>query len=161
MSKKVIAIAGIVLIVIFAGVILATTSSSSQADLSTLKAASEFKVFKTQACGCCALYSSYVQGKGARTSVVQMEDLTELKMQLGIPKQLQSCHTSTVGGYFVEGHVPLEAVEKLLKEKPSTVKGIAVPGMPMGSPGMPGAKEGPIVVTAVNADGSSFEFMQI
>ena len=89
-----------------------------------------------------------------------MESLDSFKKEHEIPSELESCHTTIIGGYFVEGHIPLEAVEKLLKEKPD-IKGIAMPGMPSGSPGMPGAKKGDFVVYKVNNDGSYDEFMRI
>ena len=73
---------------------------------------------------------------------------------------MESCHTVVIGDYFIEGHIPLEAVEKLLVEKPD-IKGIAMPGMPSGSPGMPGAKKGDFVIYAVNNDGTTEEFMRI
>ena len=73
---------------------------------------------------------------------------------------MEICHTTIIGDYFVEGHVPLEAVEKLLTEKPD-IKGIAMPGMPSGSPGMPGAKKGDFVIYAVNRDGSYEEWTRL
>ena len=89
-----------------------------------------------------------------------MESLDETKRKYEIPPQMESCHTIIVGNYFVEGHVPLEAVEKLLREKPN-IKGIAMPGMPSGSPGMPGAKNGDFVIYGVNQDGTTFEFARL
>ena len=73
---------------------------------------------------------------------------------------MQSCHTTTIGNYFVEGHIPIEAIEKLMTEKPN-IKGIAMPGMPSGSPGMPGAKQGPFIIYAIGNDGSVGEFMRM
>ena len=86
--------------------------------------------------------------------------MSSVKANYEIPSQLESCHTAVIGDYFVEGHVPLEAVEKLLMEKPD-VAGIAMPGMPSGSPGMPGTKRGDFIVYSVNNDGSYEEFMRI
>ena len=73
---------------------------------------------------------------------------------------MESCHTTVIGEYFVEGHVPVEAIEKLLAEKPD-VAGIGMPGMPSGSPGMPGAKQGQFIIYSINKDGTINEFMRI
>ena len=119
------------------------------------------QIYKSGSCGCCDVYSNYFKTKGnSNVEVVDLEDLDLIKQQYNVPQQLESCHTTIVGDYFVEGHMPLEAVEKLLQEKPN-IKGIALPGMPSGSPGMPGAKKGDFVVYAVNYDGSYEEFMRV
>ncbi len=117
-------------------------------------------IFKSSGCGCCGIYSQYMGKKGFNVQIVDTEDLSSTKSKYNIPKSMQSCHTTVVGDYFVEGHVPAEAIEKLLAEKPD-IAGIAMPGMPSGSPGMPGSKRGPFIVHAVNKDGSTAEFMRI
>ncbi len=89
-----------------------------------------------------------------------MDDLAPIKDKYNIPRQLQSCHTSIIGDYFVEGHVPVEAIARLIAEKPD-IAGIALPGMPSGSPGMPGAKQGTWTIQAVGKDGAVTEFMKI
>lgn len=119
------------------------------------------KIYKTASCGCCALYTDYFKKQGtSQLEVIQQEDISPLKQELGVPPSHQSCHTVVIGNYFVEGHVPLEAVERLLTEKPD-IKGIAVPGMPSGAPGMPGSKSGPLVVYAVGKDGTVTEYMTV
>ena len=121
----------------------------------------EMKIYKSGSCGCCGIYSNYFKNKGnSKTEIINLENLNALKNQYEIPSELESCHTTIIGDYFVEGHIPLEAVEKLLKEKPD-IKGIAMPGMPSGSPGMPGSKNGDFIIYAVNNDGSYDEFMRI
>ena len=105
----------------------------------------QIAVYLTPNCGCCVLYVDYLKRRGFEVEVVEMEDLTPIKNQYGIPLLLQSCHTSVINEYFVEGHVPVEVIKKLLEEKPD-VAGVALPGMPSGSPGMPGAKEEPFVI---------------
>ena len=119
-------------------------------------------VFKSMSCGCCSVYASYLQKKGLDINLPELTEqkLTEAKDNFKIPSSLRSCHTSMFGNYFVEGHIPLEAVEKLLLEKPD-VAGIAMPGMPSGSPGMPGSKNGQFVIYAINKDGSSYEFVRV
>lgn len=121
---------------------------------------SEATLFRSQSCGCCAVYGSYITGRGLPIEVKTTEQLDEVKESLGVPSSMQSCHTMKVGDYFVEGHMPSEAIEKLLMEKPDA-KGIALPGMPYGSPGMPGTKQGAWTVYLVGRDGSTTEFMRI
>lgn len=125
---------------------------------------SENKVmfFKSSSCGCCDVHASYLQKRGFEVQFLETTatDLSDLKKQQMIPVEMQSCHTATIGGYFVEGHMPYEAIEKLLLEKPD-IKGIALPGMPSGAPGMPGKKTGLFVIYAINKDGSTSEFMRI
>ena len=88
-----------------------------------------------------------------------VDDTGAIKKELNIPDDMWSCHTSLVGDYYVEGHVPIEAVRKLLEEQPD-IDGIALPGMPQGSPGMSGEKEEPWVVYSISASGVE-EFMTI
>ncbi len=87
------------------------------------------------------------------------DNVDEIKDRLNIPQDMWSCHTAVIGGYFVEGHVPVAAIRKLLEEQPE-IDGIALPGMPAGSPGMGGSKEEPFVIYAV-ADGAVKEFMTL
>lgn len=118
-------------------------------------------IFKSSSCGCCTNYVSYMKRqKGFDVTTTNLEDISSVKGKYGIPLSVQSCHTMIVGDYFVEGHVPIEAVEKLLNEKPD-IAGIALPGMPEASPGMPGAKRQPFEIYAVANDGSTSLFMKI
>jgi len=91
--------------------------------------------------------------------MVMTDNLDEVKDRFNIPEEMWSCHTSVIGDYYIEGHVPVAAIEKLLAEQPD-IDGIALPGMPSGSPGMTGEQEAPFVVYAV-ADGTTFEFMTL
>jgi hypothetical protein len=99
------------------------------------------QVYKTPTCGCCANWVKHLQDNGFATRVVDMPDLADVKTKNGVPTSAQSCHTATVDGYVIEGHVPAADVKRLLKDRPA-VLGLAVPGMPIGSPGMevPGVK---------------------
>ncbi len=126
----------------------------------TLFSGQEMTLYKSNSCGCCSLYANYANKKMGSVNVVNKENMIQIKTDLGVPGLLQSCHTLTIGDYFVEGHIPIEAITKLLEDKPN-ILGIAMPGMPSGSPGMPGAKTGDFVVYAVNRDGSSTEFMRL
>jgi hypothetical protein len=112
-------------------------------------------VYKSPTCGCCKLWVEQMETSGFKVSVIETEDLNPIKLKLGVPKNLGSCHTAKVGDYFVEGHVPASDIKRLLKEKPDAL-GISVPGMPIGSPGMevPSGETQPYTVTMVNKDGS-------
>ncbi len=88
-----------------------------------------------------------------------MEDMTSIKQAYQIPQNMISCHTAVIEDYFVEGHVPVEAIKKMLEEKPA-IDGIALPGMPPGSPGMPGKKTEALKIYALS-DGKKSEFMVI
>lgn len=93
-------------------------------------------VHRSPSCGCCGKWIDIARAAGYPIEVVATEDIMAVKQRLGVPGELASCHTSEVGGYVVEGHVPIKAIDKLLRDKPKGIAGIAVPGMPPGSPGM-------------------------
>ncbi len=120
----------------------------------------EITVYKTPTCGCCAVFISYLEKKDVAVKVENVKSLDDIKKRNGIPPELWSCHTSIVDGYVVEGHVPIEAIEKLLSEKPN-IKGIALPGMPSGTPGMPGPKTEKWEIRSLNEDGTVGTFMTI
>ncbi len=103
-------------------------------------AAREVIVHLDPNCGCCHGWITYLRRHGFTVTIKEEQDMGRIKDKLGVPADLQSCHTAEIGGYAVEGHVPLAALEKLLQERPD-VAGIASPGMPSGSPGMDGPKE--------------------
>jgi hypothetical protein len=92
-------------------------------------------VAKDPNCGCCSGWVEHIKAAGFPVEVIESTDLNRLKARLGVPRHLASCHTAEVDGYVVEGHVPAVAIKRLLAERPSGT-GVAVPGMPVGSPGM-------------------------
>ena len=94
-------------------------------------------VSKDPNCGCCGAWVNHLRGAGFTVSVRDTGDLPAIKRRLGVPGELASCHTAEVGEYVIEGHVPADAVKRLLTEKPAAI-GLSVPGMPIGSPGMEG-----------------------
>lgn len=98
-------------------------------------------VYKSASCGCCHNWVAHVRTAGFTVREVNTDDLASVKREMGIPSRLASCHTVMVGGFVVEGHVPADDVKKLLRDKPAGVRGLAVPGMPIGSPGM---EQGPV-----------------
>ena len=93
------------------------------------------RVSKEPNCGCCSDWVEHIRAGGFQTTVVDVTDLTALKARLRVPGHLASCHTAEIGGYVIEGHVPALAIKRLLLERPFAI-GLAVPGMPVGSPGM-------------------------
>lgn len=97
-------------------------------------------VYKSASCGCCKQWVDHARANGFTVRTVDTEDLNSVKREMGIPAALASCHTVVVGSYLVEGHVPAADVKRLLRDRPR-VRGIAVPGMPIGSPGM---EQGPV-----------------
>lgn len=109
------------------------------------------EVAQSPACECCEQWVDDMRAHGATVTVTDVDDLAAVKASAGIPDDLVSCHTATVEGYTVEGHVPAEALTDLL-DRPAAVDGIAVPGMPAGSPGMPGEADGPLAVFAFSDD---------
>jgi hypothetical protein len=109
--------------------------------------AADVVVYKSPSCGCCAKWIDHLEQNGFNVEVHNQRDMGPVKDRFGVPRNLQSCHTAQVDGYVVEGHVPAEDIERLLKERPD-VKGLAVPGMPMGSPGMEGPRKDPYDVLA-------------
>lgn len=102
-------------------------------------------VYKDPLCDCCAAYADYLRGHGFAVTVIESEDMDEVHARAGTPEGFEGCHMTMIGGYAIEGHVPLGAIEKLLAERPA-ITGISLPGMPQGSPGMGGDKEEPFVV---------------
>ena len=93
------------------------------------------QVYKDPTCGCCALWVEHLRKAGFAATVTDVEDMAAVKNKHGVPPRARSCHTGVVGDYVIEGHVPAEDVQRLLKLRPAVV-GLAVPGMPIGSPGM-------------------------
>ncbi|MCC2096800.1 MAG: DUF411 domain-containing protein [Hyphomicrobiales bacterium] len=95
------------------------------------------KVWKDPGCGCCGAWVQHMRSNGFDVVVTDTPDMEAVKTRLGVPQNLLSCHTATVGGYTIEGHVPASAIRRLLAERPKAI-GLAAPGMPSGSPGMEG-----------------------
>jgi hypothetical protein len=104
---------------------------------------------KSPTCTCCTGHEAYLEGLGMRVQVTVSEDINAVKDVYAIPAQMRSCHTSTIGRYFVEGHVPFAAIQQLMEQRPD-IDGISLPGMPAGSPGMGGQLTGPLVVYAID-----------
>ena len=112
-------------------------------------------VYKSPTCGCCSQWIEHMRSHGFAVKSLDVDDVTTIKTQYGVPDAAGSCHTALVGGYVVEGHVPAETVKRLLREKPKVI-GIAVPGMPAGSPGMevPSGRVDPYDVVSFDKTGA-------
>ena len=117
------------------------------------------QVYKNATCGCCAAWVGQLRTEGFDVKVTETEQLDQIKAKYSVPTRARSCHTGVVDGYVVEGHVPVADIRRLLKERPA-VLGIAVPGMPVGSPGMevPGIKPQPYDVVTFDKTGASRTF---
>lgn len=116
--------------------------------------AAEIVVYKSPTCGCCSKWVSHLRENGFSVVTHDRQDMSTVKRELGVPGRMQSCHTAKVGGYVIEGHVPADDISRLLQEKPA-VDGLAVPGMPMGSPGMEGPRQDPYNVQAFQKSGDA------
>ena len=111
------------------------------------------KVYKSPTCGCCSKWIDHLRSNGFEVQATDLPDVNPLKHENGVPRRLRSCHTAFVGGYVVEGHVPAADVRRLLEERPE-ISGIAVPGMPIGSPGMEGPNPEHYEVLSFGAGGT-------
>jgi hypothetical protein len=121
------------------------------------RSSSDVQVFRTATCGCCLGWAEHLEQSGFSVDVIEVDDLPAVKQRLGVPSELASCHTAEVDGYVVEGHVPASDVQRLLRERPK-IRGLAVPGMPEGSPGMEGPHPESYAVLAFDAQGRSEVF---
>lgn len=158
-KKKTIILSIFGVLILVAGIYLFSNGKTSEPEQIVL-GGKEVMVYKTPTCGCCRVYVSYLEKKGVKVKTEDVKDLNDIKRQYGVPTEFSSCHTSIVDGYVVEGHIPLEAIEKLLNERPN-IKGIALPGMPSGTPGMPGPKNEIWNIRSFTEDGTTGTFMSI
>jgi hypothetical protein len=155
-SRRVLPVALVAALTLAGGVavLVARTASVRTA---TAAAKPTVAVFKSPTCGCCAKWNTHMTAAGYAVTSTDRPDMSAVKDEQHVPAALRSCHTALVAGYVLEGHVPADAVDKLLAEKPAGVVGLAVPGMPMGSPGMESAdgSKTPYNVMAFTKDGQS------
>ena len=110
-------------------------------------------VYKSPACGCCGEWVKHMQASGFRVETREVDDVTSIRRRYGVADELSSCHTAVVGGYVIEGHVPAADIKRLLRERPSA-KGLAVPGMVDGSPGMAQGQPRPYATLVFDERGS-------
>lgn len=114
-------------------------------------------VYKSPTCGCCTKWVRHLQDNGFEVEAINRSDMSDVKSEAGVPRQLASCHTAVIGGYVIEGHVPAPDIKRLLEERPD-VAGLTVPGMPMGSPGMEGHRQDKYEVLTFTRSGDTTTF---
>ncbi|MBI2751900.1 MAG: DUF411 domain-containing protein [Betaproteobacteria bacterium] len=120
--------------------------------VSALAAGDVIEVYKSATCGCCGDWIKHLRASGFEVRAHDVAETEEYRARYGVPEQYASCHTATVAGYAIEGHVPPKDIKRLLAERPKA-QGLAVPGMPAGSPGMEGPKSDPYDVLLFQRDG--------
>ena len=116
----------------------------------------EETMYKNPGCMCCDRWVEHMNENGFDLGITPSEKMNELKIALGIPEQVRGCHTTVIDGIIVEGHVPADLVQRILRERPEGIIGISVPNMPMGSPGMEGAYKEDYPVVVFDAKGKIF-----
>lgn len=116
-------------------------------------------VYKSKYCGCCGEWVKHMENNGFKVNVIETEALNEVKIKYNVPSSLASCHTAIIGNFIVEGHTPASSIKRFLKEAPKDAIGLAVPGMPLGSPGMEqGNMKQPYDVLAFDKQGHTVVF---
>ena len=139
---------GAVLFAVLAGAIWLGQPDEAVAD-------ADIVVYKTPSCGCCSLWVDHLRDNGFSVAVKNVRSTRPTQMKYGVPSQMGSCHTAVVGDYWVEGHVPADLIRQLMTDRPADIQGIAVPGMPIGSPGMEGPNPQTYDVVALQTDGQT------
>ena len=115
-------------------------------------------VYKTPTCSCCGNWVTHLHDAGLDVSVVNVSNTQPIQARVGVPRELGSCHTALVGDYWVEGHVPADLIQRLITEKPDDIRGIAIPGMAVGSPGMEGPNPVDYDVVAYDTEGNTIVY---
>ena len=116
--------------------------------------AEDIIVYKSPTCGCCKKWVKHLEKEGFKVTTKDVRNMNPVKNMFGVKRQFQSCHTAKVGNYYIEGHVSASDIKRLLKEKPD-IKGLSVPGMPMGSPGMEGHRKDKYNVIAIDKNNNA------
>jgi hypothetical protein len=145
------------LLLLFVFILPSAVWSDEQVDSEVVES-SHVVMHKNPGCGCCDLWAEHLRSYGFTVESIEDPRILEFKADRHIPGPLMSCHTAVVDGYFVEGHVPANDILRLLKEKPEHVTGIAVPGMPLGSPGMEHPEPQDFNTIALLSDGMAYIF---
>lgn len=141
-----------VFLVLVVSIYIGFNLSAKTAVADTVK--EEIMVYKSPTCGCCKKWVTHLRKEGFNVKTKDYRDMKPIKKTFGVKPEFQSCHTAKVGKYFIEGHVSASDIKRLLKEKPD-IKGLAAPGMPMGSPGMEGHRKDKYNVIAVDKNNAS------
>jgi hypothetical protein len=133
---------------------LAALAVLTSLPLPVLAAPIQAVMYKNPSCSCCETYAAYLEKNGFKVELKPTNDLDQISAGLGVPANLQGCHSVVIGDYVVDGFVPVDVVNKMLTERPA-IRGIALAGMPMGSPGMGGQKTEPFTIYAFTKDGKA------
>lgn len=129
---------------LFLTIVLATACAAlAKADGST-----NATLYKNPNCACCDAYADYLRSHGFKVSVIEHPNMSIIKQKYGVREKFEGCHSTVIGDYVIEGHVPVAPIKRLLTEKPK-INGISLPGMPLGSPGMNGSKDGPFEILTI------------
>jgi hypothetical protein len=115
----------------------------------------EMTLYRIPFCGCCDGHAEHLRAHGYKVTVVETKNMSLIKQKYNVPLELEGCHSIEVGGYIVEGHVPATIIDRLLKQRPA-IRGISLPGMPDGSPGMTGTKKEPFVIYELSEGGGVY-----
>jgi hypothetical protein len=151
-------LASLTVLAVLLGVMASTLVVTGARVLAAQADQPEILVYKTPTCGCCGLWVAHLRAAGFKVRTTDLEDLAPIRREWQVPPKLASCHTAKVGRYVIEGHVPAADIRRLLETQPR-VDGLAVPGMPIGSPGMEqGSVVEPYDVLAFNAGGETRVF---
>jgi hypothetical protein len=134
-------------------IFLAGLASLSTANLAYGGGARDATLYKNPQCGCCEYHAAYLRRHGYRVTEIATHDLDRIRRDHGVPEKLYGCHSILVGGYVVEGHVSAGIIDRLLRERPK-IRGISLPGMPPGSPGMTGSKTEPFQIYEISLTAS-------
>lgn len=141
----------IILSLVVAGIVWGVSNQDRTGEV--IDPAKKVVIYKSPTCGCCVKYVSYLEDNGYNVEVNTTKDMDSIKSEYGVPVDMESCHTAIFGDYVVEGHIPLEVVDELLASNPE-IRGIALPDMPAGSPGMPGTKVEPFKIYSLATTGT-------
>ncbi|MBL1210729.1 DUF411 domain-containing protein [Geminocystis sp. GBBB08] len=116
-------------------------------------------VYRSPSCGCCGQWISHLKKQGFEVTDIKTDEMEAIKRKNNLPSQLESCHTAIINGYVMEGHIPADDIKRFLSQKPTNIKGLAVAGMPIGSPGMESDKiKQPFIVSSFNNQGNTKVF---
>lgn len=140
-------------LIVAAGLVVLVAAGTWLSGTSVAVAEADIVVYKRANCACCHEWVRHLEDNGLLVGVVNVGSTSAIQSRLGVPPELHACHTATVGEYWVEGHVPADLILRLMRERPSDLRGIAVAGMPIGSPGMEGANPERYSVMSVSATG--------
>jgi len=149
----------IVVTVIVGGYLFSGNSASDNLEISKELQGKQFTLYKDPNCGCCGLYAAHLRRAGFEVLVHEEENMTSIKEEFGVPRDLQSCHTSVIGDRIIEGHMPIEGIQALFSQ--DEIMAVSLPGMPSGSPGMSGAKKGPFMTYSFGPDREPETFIEL